>query len=269
MTRPSVRHRLRAFELLALIAGLTAATARAQAPAPPAPPPAPKGWRFESGAGTDVTRPDFVFVNGTRPMRIEMLGRERGYLGIQLVDLTTDLRAFFGAAPDAGVLISSVEEGSPAAAAGLKVGDVVTAIDGEAVDSSFGLARLVGTAEEGAKLTLEVIRDRTTRRVTAVVARRERPQVDVGFMFRSCDENGSECDELVGPPDATRQLLPRGPVRELTLDPERFSEAIHELEARLESPEWRAKVSTFQDRIGQLEERIRELERKLESREDG
>jgi chaperonin cofactor prefoldin len=52
------------------------------------------------------------------------------------------------------------------------------------------------------------------------------------------------------------------------LEPDRFSEAIQELEARLESPEWRAKVTTFQDRIGQLEERIRELERRLESREN-
>jgi hypothetical protein len=258
----------RALGLFALALGLAAAATRGQAPAPPPPQPAPKVWRFQTRAGGDAAGPNYVFVGGRRPMQIATLGKERGFLGVQLVDLTTDLRAYFGASPDAGVLVSSVEEGSPAAEAGLEAGDVVISIDGESVDSSFALARRVGTSEKGTELMLEVIRDRTTRRVTAVVAERERPQVDVGFMFRSCVEGEEDCDEVVAPPGTAWDLLAPGPVRELTLEPDRFSEAIQELEARLESPEWRAKVTTFQDRIGQLEERIRELERRLESREN-
>jgi S1-C subfamily serine protease len=61
----------------------------------------------------------------------------RGYLGVGLTDLTPELRAHFGVPQEAGVMVSKVDAGSPAEKAGLKVGDVVTAIDGKPVATSF------------------------------------------------------------------------------------------------------------------------------------
>jgi hypothetical protein len=257
--------------VLALTLGVAPPRAAAQpsAPSRSVAPQAPKVWRIETRARTPGPHPNYVFLDNGRPMQMTTFGQERGYLGVQLIELTPDLRAYFGAAPDAGVLISSVEPDSPAAVAGLAAGDVVISADGVPVESSFGLAREIGRRSEGEEIELDLLRDHSRQRVVAVVAERERPQLDVGFMFRSCDEDDEDCAAAPLSADGDLDFVRPDPVvRELTLSPDRFSEAIHELEARMESPEWRAKVSTFQDRIGQLEKRIQELEKRLEEREN-
>src|SRR4051812_5991319 len=66
------------------------------------------------------------------------LGNRR--IGISTQSLSKQLAEFFGV-KDGGVLITSVSENSPAAKAGLKAGDVITAIDGEKVDSPGDLTR--------------------------------------------------------------------------------------------------------------------------------
>lgn len=259
--------------VFALAMGAALPLGAAEPSAPPVPSKAPRVWRVEPDGPGASRHPNYVFLNNGRPMEISTFGQERGYLGVQLVDLTAELRAFFGAAPDAGVLVSSIEEGSPAADAGLQVGDVVIAVDGRPVDSTFALARQVGRRDKGDALQLDVLRDHIRQRVSAVVAERERPQVDVGFMFRTCDDETGDCTAVARPgpgpgpgPGATWDLVRGNRVESLNLDPDHFTEAIHDLEARMESPEWRAKVTTFQDRIDQLEERIQELERRLEER---
>src|ERR1700748_1613820 len=65
------------------------------------------------------------------------------YLGFSPLDVSSELREFLGAPADGGVLVQSVKEGGPAAKAGLKVGDVVTAVDGKAVDSAWNIGDLL------------------------------------------------------------------------------------------------------------------------------
>ena len=60
----------------------------------------------------------------------------RGYLGVSLLELTPELRRHFGVADDLGVMISSVAEHSPAMEFGVKVGDIITAIDDKRIDST-------------------------------------------------------------------------------------------------------------------------------------
>jgi PDZ domain-containing secreted protein len=83
------------------------------------------------------------------------------------MQLTKQLAEYFGIADGKGVLVTSVTEDSPAAKAGVKAGDVITAIDGEAVDSPGDLARAINSKKEG-DVTLTVIRNRSqqTFRVT-------------------------------------------------------------------------------------------------------
>src|SRR5204863_4895709 len=57
------------------------------------------------------------------------------FIGVSVVDLTPELREFFGASKDSGVLVSSVADHGPAAKAGVRVGDVITSVDGKAVAS--------------------------------------------------------------------------------------------------------------------------------------
>lgn len=85
-------------------------------------------------------------------------------IGVSTQNLTKQLADYFGA-KDGGVLITTVSENSPAAKAGLKAGDVITAIDGEKVDSSGDITRAINKKPEG-EISLTVLRDRSTRTVT-------------------------------------------------------------------------------------------------------
>jgi S1-C subfamily serine protease len=83
----------------------------------------------------------------------------RGRIGIQVQPMTPELREHRGAPRDAGVLVVRVEEGSPAAEAGVRVGDVVTRAGGDPIDSPHGLIARVAAAAEGEKLALELVRE--------------------------------------------------------------------------------------------------------------
>jgi S1-C subfamily serine protease len=83
----------------------------------------------------------------------------RGRIGIQVQPMTPELREHLKAPRDAGVLVVRVEDGSPAADAGVRVGDVVTRAGGDAIDSPHGLIARVAAVPEGEKLALELVRD--------------------------------------------------------------------------------------------------------------
>ena len=81
-----------------------------------------------------------------------------GRLGITIADLSPQLAEYFGTKD--GVLVSSVTDDSSAAKAGLKAGDVVTAFNGESVESPSELRRLIARLEDGASFTVDVMRDK-------------------------------------------------------------------------------------------------------------
>ncbi len=72
------------------------------------------------------------------------------YFGLQLQDLTSDLTDAFGYAPDMGVLVADVEDGSPAAAAGFKRGLVIYKIGRYEVNSTSQVETLLGQTKPGA-----------------------------------------------------------------------------------------------------------------------
>ena len=85
-------------------------------------------------------------------------------IGVSTQTLTKQLADYFGV-KDGGVLITSVTENSPAAKAGLKAGDVITAVDGEKVASSGDISRAINKKQEG-DITLTVVSNHSTRTVT-------------------------------------------------------------------------------------------------------
>ena len=96
------------------------------------------------------------------------------FLGVQLSDLTAELRTHFGVPEDAGVMVGKVVDGSPAFRAGVEVGDIVTAVGGVAVDSASSLARAIGGHEGGETVVLEVWRDGRMEKISAALEQRER-----------------------------------------------------------------------------------------------
>ncbi len=86
---------------------------------------------------------------------------QRGWLGVSLQPMDQDLAAAMRTADAKGALVNAVEPDSPAATAGLRAGDVITAIDGRAVNSPRDLAAGVADVMPGRTATLAVLRDGT------------------------------------------------------------------------------------------------------------
>ncbi|MDX1374580.1 MAG: DegQ family serine endoprotease [Burkholderiales bacterium] len=91
----------------------------------------------------------------------------RGRLGISMQDLAPDLARSLGIAPGEGAVIAEVQPDSPAARAGLRAGDVVTAVNGRPVRTASGLRARLGVLPVGETVELVVRRDGATRIVRA------------------------------------------------------------------------------------------------------
>jgi|CZKI01.1.fsa_nt_gi serine protease Do len=144
----------------------------------------------------------------------------RGYLGVGIQDLTPTLADSFGLKQQGGALVSDVQPGSPGARAGLKSGDVVTAVNGHPVDSAGRLSLTVGETPPGTKVTLDVLRDGRTEQFTATTA--SKPSSDGtggdGQALAPADDQGVLNGVGVSDIDANAR-------RELNL-PERLSGAV-------------------------------------------
>lgn len=102
------------------------------------------------------------------PVEPGIIGMTRGpRLGVGVEPLGDQLAAYFGV--KAGVLVASVEADSPAARAGLKAGDVITAVNGHAVVDPEALSAEVRRAEAGSTVTLDVTRDRKAQSLKATM----------------------------------------------------------------------------------------------------
>jgi len=97
----------------------------------------------------------------------------RGWLGVGIQPLTADLAKSFRLTRTDGALVTSVSEGSPAAKAGLKEGDVIVEYDGRPVARAGDLPRAVAETPVGRAVPLKVVRDGKPVTLTATVARLE------------------------------------------------------------------------------------------------
>ena len=96
----------------------------------------------------------------------------RGYLGVGAQDLTPTLAESLGLKAQRGALIADVQPDSPAAKAGLKNGDVITAVDGAAVEDANRLTFSIGAVSPGTKLNLDILRDGKTEKVQVTASER-------------------------------------------------------------------------------------------------
>ena len=97
----------------------------------------------------------------------------RGRLGVTVQPLTPDLEEYFGA-KNGGVLVSSVAQDSAASKAGVKAGDVITAIDGRSVNDQSDLMRELG--DVSGEVTLSILRDRKEMTLKTTIEAPDRPR---------------------------------------------------------------------------------------------
>lgn len=118
--------------------------------------------RFPEGAWT---------FKGGHPGEPWTFKNEKGRLGVTIQPLDGQLAEYFGTSQ--GVLVSSVDADSPAARAGLKAGDVVTAVNGKAVTEPSDLIEAVQTVEDGATVAVDYTRDKKAQSTKATLDKRE------------------------------------------------------------------------------------------------
>jgi Do/DeqQ family serine protease len=94
----------------------------------------------------------------------------RGQLGVSMYTVTPDVAHSLGLPSATGALVSQVVEGSPAAAAGLRKGDVITSVNGQPVKSNSELRNIIGLRQVGDRIDIGLTRDGKAMRVTAVIA---------------------------------------------------------------------------------------------------
>jgi serine protease Do len=119
-------------------------------------------FEFAGPEGLTLRSPDrnvySIFINS------------RARLGVSVQDVEGQLAEYFGVS-GGGVLITSVTEDTPAQAAGLRAGDVITEIDGRSVEDLGELRRRL--ADATGETTITVVRDRQPMTVTAEFEERE------------------------------------------------------------------------------------------------
>ncbi|MCI0452316.1 MAG: PDZ domain-containing protein [Candidatus Latescibacteria bacterium] len=109
---------------------------------------------------------------------------ESGYIGVYMQDLTDDVRKGLDLDVAKGVLVSGVQDDSPAEKAGLEEGDVIVSFGGKDVASPDELKDAVKEFQPGAVAKMEVVRDGKTENLTVTVG--ERPERDT-FTFVAPD----------------------------------------------------------------------------------
>ena len=103
--------------------------------------------------------PNFTWNGG-------MLIGGRPRLGIDAEDLSGQLGSYFGAPDGEGILVRNVNSNSPAEKAGLKAGDVITAMNGERIRTTGELREKLGAVEAGKTAKLDVLRNKSNVSLT-------------------------------------------------------------------------------------------------------
>jgi Do/DeqQ family serine protease len=94
----------------------------------------------------------------------------RGKLGIGIQEISSDLSKSLGLKEVRGVLVNSVDDRSPAERAGVRAGDVITAVNGTRVDDANALRNRIAGTTPGSDVTLTILRDGKEEQLRAQLA---------------------------------------------------------------------------------------------------
>ncbi len=118
--------------------------------------------------GLSFTIPIDVAVDVANQLKTD--GRvRRGRIGVVIQEVTAELADSFGLDKPRGALVSRVEKGQAASKAGIQTSDIILTFDGNNVETSNDLPRIVGQTRPGKKVDVEVWRDKRSRTLSLTV----------------------------------------------------------------------------------------------------
>ena len=122
---------------------------------------------------------------------------KRGWLGVSIQDIDENTAKALGMDNTKGALITSVMEGQPAAKAGVRTGDVITAVAGEKVENSNELLRRVAALRPGESAELTIVRKGSPLTVTVTLGERDAKKLAQNAPAEDNDEDASGPDKAV------------------------------------------------------------------------
>ena len=102
----------------------------------------------------------------------------RGWIGVEVQEITPELAESFGMPNTDGALIAGVMRGSPADKAGIRPGDVLLAIEGKKITDAQNMLELIAALEPGKPGKISLRRDNREVTLTAVIGKRPKPRSD-------------------------------------------------------------------------------------------
>ena len=119
----------------------------------------------------------------------------RGWLGVFIQEVTPDIAESLGLDEAMGALVSTVNEASPAQAAGLEPGDVIVSFDGKAIEKMRDLPRIVAETEIGATVVVELIRNGSRMTVDVTLGELEKAEL-VGIVGEESQGDAESFEKL-------------------------------------------------------------------------
>jgi serine protease Do len=122
----------------------------------------------------------------------------RGWIGVQIQNVTADLADDLGLKEQTGALVAAATKDSPAAAAGVKSGDVITAVDGETVADPHDLARRIAALGPKKTVKLAIIRSGSPMTIDVTLGTMPAEKTAAADSRNSDDDNGASALAKLG-----------------------------------------------------------------------
>jgi serine protease Do len=116
----------------------------------------------------------------------------RGWLGVSIQEVTSDLAEEFGVKDLKGALVGGVMKGSPADKAGIKQGDVILQYDGKVVEDTGHLRNMVSQTPLGTKVKVRLFRSKHEIEVEVLIAEMQKKLAEVSTREEGREENNEE-----------------------------------------------------------------------------
>jgi serine protease Do len=122
----------------------------------------------------------------------------RGWIGVQIQNVTADLADDLGLKEQTGALVAAAQKDSPAAAAGVKSGDVITAVDGDTVADPHDLARRIAALGPKKTVKLALIRNGSPMTIDVTLGTMPADKTAAAETRNSNDDNGASALAKLG-----------------------------------------------------------------------
>ena len=154
---------------------------------------------------------------------------QRGMLGVQIQDLTPELATAIGTNTTYGAIVSQVISNSAASKAGIKAGDIITAVNAKTIKNSSSLRNTIGLKRPGDRVKLSIVRGDKTLTITATI---NGPQ-----SISTIDTNNTKSSVFEG-----QKLHPS--LKGANFGQSNNAQGIQVLEVKPQSPAWRSGLRT-------------------------